>query len=601
MLSIRAPWVVVGLAFLVGCTSEPTVSLEVRLRTDFQPYRDFLSATVTIGKNAQERRAVIDGAYIDPSEPLATFENLPLSESREIVVALLDAQQQSLVGGEVKIVLEHEKDLILTVSITRRCEVNSCPPERDSDGKEVPQRCLEGRCVPADCVTGSEPSCPPASCQSDDQCTTMSPCAKPRCVDNVCFEDGGAMANCPADEICDIEFGCLPKPTTCQSVDECAQVTECVTADCIANLCIYRFRTAGFSCDSGLGTCQGGLCEPIATCTDGLENGQETGVDCGGPCTGCADGDDCLVGSDCLSGMCHPVTGLCFTPNCMDGLVNQDETDVDCGGMCAKCELMKDCMEHSDCISAVCDTLDSMQCELPNVCGNSIVEGSEACDDGNTLGGDGCSAACKRENGQMCMNDTQCVEVCDNLDSNTCEPVNTCGNAHLEGTETCDDGNLVNDDGCSPTCVLCLCNSSGPCKDGFTATVANSSTTISTSYGGGTGQSFRATTTGLLRSFAFGFRNSYTGPVGVYSNISVNGTAIWSGNVTDVGYLEPMVFDPPVPVTQNSKYTVYLPSSAYIHESESNPYNGGARVSSFGPQEIMADDFVFSAKILSCN
>ena len=36
----------------------------------------------------------------------------------------------------------------------------------------------------------------------------------------------------------------------------------------------------------------------------------------------------------------------------------------------------------------------------------------------------------------------------------TCEPANTCGNGTLEGTEACDDGNLVNGDGCSAVCTL---------------------------------------------------------------------------------------------------------------------------------------------------
>ncbi len=33
-------------------------------------------------------------------------------------------------------------------------------------------------------------------------------------------------------------------------------------------------------------------------------------------------------------------------------------------------------------------------CPTPSVCGNGIVEGSEECDDGNTLDGDSCSSAC---------------------------------------------------------------------------------------------------------------------------------------------------------------------------------------------------------------
>ena len=53
---------------------------------------------------------------------------------------------------------------------------------------------------------------------------------------------------------------------------------------------------------------------PAPTCTDGVQNGNETGVDCGGPdCPPCA-------------------------PSCTDGIQNGNETGVDCGGPdCAPC------------------------------------------------------------------------------------------------------------------------------------------------------------------------------------------------------------------------------------------------------------------------
>jgi len=53
---------------------------------------------------------------------------------------------------------------------------------------------------------------------------------------------------------------------------------------------------------------------PTPTCTDGIQNGDETGVDCGGSCAPCA------------------------TPTCDDGIQNGDETGVDCGGAdCPAC------------------------------------------------------------------------------------------------------------------------------------------------------------------------------------------------------------------------------------------------------------------------
>jgi len=52
--------------------------------------------------------------------------------------------------------------------------------------------------------------------------------------------------------------------------------------------------------------------EPAPTCTDGYQNGDETGVDCGGSCPD----------------ICPP------TPTCTDGIQNGDETGIDCGGSC---------------------------------------------------------------------------------------------------------------------------------------------------------------------------------------------------------------------------------------------------------------------------
>jgi cysteine-rich repeat protein len=61
------------------------------------------------------------------------------------------------------------------------------------------------------------------------------------------------------------------------------------------------------------------------------------------------------------------------------------------------------------------------------VCGNNVLEPPELCDDGNVVDGDGC-------------------------DSN-CTPTG-CGNGVVTAGEQCDDGNVVSGDCCSATCVL---------------------------------------------------------------------------------------------------------------------------------------------------
>ncbi|VVB77863.1 Uncharacterised protein [uncultured archaeon] len=69
--------------------------------------------------------------------------------------------------------------------------------------------------------------------------------------------------------------------------------------------------------------------------------------------------------------------------------------------------------------------------ENPQICANKKIEGSETCDDGNLIDGDGCSSLCKTEN-------TNAV----------------CGNGIKESGEECDDGNLINGDACSSACKI---------------------------------------------------------------------------------------------------------------------------------------------------
>lgn len=99
-------------------------------------------------------------------------------------------------------------------------------------------------------------------------------------------------------------------------------------------------------------------------------------------------------------------------------------------------------------------------------CGNGVLELTEACDDGNTAAGDGCSPACAEEPPPaVCGNGVlDAGEQCDDGNSITgdgcsaqcvSEPgVFVCGNAVAEGAEECDDGNTVGGDGCSATCTL---------------------------------------------------------------------------------------------------------------------------------------------------
>ena len=124
---------------------------------------------------------------------------------------------------------------------------------------------------------------------------------------------------------------------------QCADGKRCkINGDCQANSCI------------------GGLCgKPMqASCQDGAKNGGETDTDCGGlDCPQCAEGLRCVNNSDCQTGRC--AGGRCappvMMPNCFDGLLNGAETDVDCGGaQCGKCANGQRCKVANDCTSANC-------------------------------------------------------------------------------------------------------------------------------------------------------------------------------------------------------------------------------------------------------
>ena len=98
-----------------------------------------------------------------------------------------------------------------------------------------------------------------------------------------------------------------------------------------------------------------GRCAPMPDprCDDGMQNGTETGVDCGGVCPACDIGQPCAGGTDCSSGVCEGQT--CRAPTCADYVKNGDETGEDCGGeMCSTCPNKALCLVHDDCASGLC-------------------------------------------------------------------------------------------------------------------------------------------------------------------------------------------------------------------------------------------------------
>ena len=104
-------------------------------------------------------------------------------------------------------------------------------------------------------------------------------------------------------------------------------------------------------------------------CDDEIQNGDETGVDCGGSCSSCSTGLACVVAADCESGVCDD--SVCVAPSCDDGILNGDETGIDCGGSCETCIA---CETDEDCGEQIC--VDDVCINAPNPCEDNLQNAS---------------------------------------------------------------------------------------------------------------------------------------------------------------------------------------------------------------------------------
>jgi cysteine-rich repeat protein len=125
----------------------------------------------------------------------------------------------------------------------------------------------------------------------------------------------------------------------------------------------------------------------------------------------------------------------------------------------------------------------------PAICGDGVVSGAEACDDGNSRRGDGCENDCSFS----CIALSECDDAnpCDGVEScgamtHACAPgtplvdgtdcgpgrgcrggtcaLASCGDGNVDPLEECDDANLVGGDGCESDCTY-SCTSGADCDD----------------------------------------------------------------------------------------------------------------------------------------
>jgi len=144
-----------------------------------------------------------------------------------------------------------------------------------------------------------------------------------------------------------------------------------------------KFKTREGIKGPGTGGSAGGQVQinntPTPTCSDGIKNQGEIGINCGGPCSACP--PSCLdgiknqdeTGVDCGGTICSACPtcfdkiqnqgerhidcgGPCIAcpPDCSDGIKNQNETGVDCGGPCAACPTCSDGIKNQGEIGIDC-------------------------------------------------------------------------------------------------------------------------------------------------------------------------------------------------------------------------------------------------------
>ena len=274
-------------------------------------------------------------------------------------------------------------------------------------------------------------------------------------------DDGNAKSGDGCDGTCKVENGyvCKKPGQPCTSTlvcgdglpgpDEACDDGNTTSGDGCSATCTVE---PGFTCGK-----YGDPCTPSTTvvvCGNGQTEAGET----------CDDGN--TTSGDGCSATCQTETG--YTCNgsvctlnaaCGDGTLNSGE-QCDDGNQVP-----------GDCCNSVCGLESNCKCSTPAsgqgpqvcvstiVCGDGAVTGDEACDDGNTVSGDGCSADCQT---------IQPGFSCPPAGGACTASVVTCPNAQIDAGEECDDGNSVGSDGCSPNCKIetgYVCPTAGqPCK-----------------------------------------------------------------------------------------------------------------------------------------
>jgi cysteine-rich repeat protein len=260
-----------------------------------------------------------------------------------------------------------------------------------------------------------------------------------------CDGDGGTGG---CDEDCLVEDGFVcPKAGTCVRVPSCGDGylqagEECDPGAMSTVGCTNCKVNSNYFCSGQPSVCVVSICgdgirAPNEQCDDGKHC--LAGANAGQSCTAnnqCPGSSCAQRNNDGCSTSCIVETGYVCPPNancvaiCGDGIrTGNEECDSPDTSGCLNCRLQPGYFCGPDGTDAPC---------TKSVCGNSVVEPGEGCDDGNDIAGDGCGPTCQLEP-SISGWPNPVVAV-------------TCGDGIKTGSEECDDGNTTDGDGCSSTC-----------------------------------------------------------------------------------------------------------------------------------------------------
>ena len=183
---------------VVGCPSPREEGLIVNLQTDLRAGVEFDEVVVTVDGGMRQSFVVGTRDLFGRPRYLATYPMLA-SGRRNVRVALRANAVERVVRT---LSISFSGSYLVTAVITRNCLDFPC---------DAGLSCSGMRCVPDECVTGTEPACPMSQCSEARPCTSATRCAHPLCTTGVCIEEPDDSL-CGASEICVIGRGCIARP-----------------------------------------------------------------------------------------------------------------------------------------------------------------------------------------------------------------------------------------------------------------------------------------------------------------------------------------------------------------------------------------------------